>query len=76
MSDHHDIERIESCLNQLREHFDTVQIFVTRQDQDGTTTAATGVGNWMARYGQVRDWVDKEMEVSRVYARRKMEEER
>jgi hypothetical protein len=45
---------------QLAEHFDTVQIFVTHQEGEITTSAIEGAGNWFARYGQVRQWVEYE----------------
>lgn len=40
----------------LAEHFDTVQIFCTKQRGKNTFTFDTGSGNWYARYGQVREW--------------------
>lgn len=44
----------------LREHFDTVQIFVTRHDVDaeGTLSRAEGSGNYFARYGLCEQWVN------------------
>lgn len=44
----------------LMEHFDTVQIFVTRHmpsELDATRMLSMGAGNWFARSGQVREWV-------------------
>lgn len=41
----------------LREHFDTVQIVVTRHesDEDGTSATSWGSGNWYARHGAMRE---------------------
>lgn len=53
-------EEIEAILRkhcaQLSEHFDTVQIFVTRQEGADTGCSAYGTGNWFARFGQVKLW--------------------
>ncbi len=52
---------IDAHCNQLAEHFDSVQIFVTRHEEDGGTRfASRGTGNWFAREGQVRAWVKKQ----------------
>ena len=59
---------IVRAAEQLGEHFDTVQIFVTRHesgDKGGTLHNEAGVGNWYARYGQVREWVMQQEEVGR-----------
>lgn len=51
---------IEVHVNQLMEHFDTVQIFVTRHEPatlNGTVRADLGGGNWYARYGQAKEWL-------------------
>ena len=47
----------------LSEHFDSVQIFVTKHDKlrfRGTRGFTFGCGNWFARYGQVREWIVNE----------------
>lgn len=41
----------------LGEHFDAVEILVSRHDADGTRTVAKGCGNWHARLGVVREWL-------------------
>lgn len=47
--------------SELAEHFDAVQIFTSRLLPDGTTEGySRGSGNWMARYGQVEQWVKKQ----------------
>lgn len=60
-----DMERLRVAVESLGEHFDSVQIFVTRaneadrEEDKGTINANLGGGNWFARYGQVRAWLVK-----------------
>lgn len=64
-----DILLIEKALDGLVEHFDTVHIFCTRSNPDETTTTVgKGRGNWFARYGQIRHWLNREDEVDRLKA--------
>lgn len=70
-----DIKLVEQSMNVLREHFDTVQIFASRQDEDGTVNATQGVGNWFARYGQVKDWIHRSEENTRIEARKNYDED-
>ena len=52
-------ELVDRHAHQLAEHFDSVQIFVTRQHGEVASTGSyeTGVGNFYARFGQVREWL-------------------
>jgi len=59
MSEDDDIERLKEFVAKIGEHFDTVQIFAARQEDDGTVNVNWGSGNWSARYGQVRQWAFK-----------------
>lgn len=54
-----DMEILRRASVQLMEHFETVQIFVTRDNgPEGETMAANyGGGNWYARSGQIREWI-------------------
>lgn len=54
-----DMALLKKAAGQLMEHFDTVQIFVTKQCEGAgdTVNANWGCGNWFARYGQVRGWL-------------------
>lgn len=64
-----DMARVDQALDLLREHFDTIQIFVSRNESgelDGTVTVHKGVGNWFARFGQVRAWMIKEEQSLRL----------
>ena len=60
-----DLELLQKAIDTLGEHFDSVQIFATRHDTDGTKSIQKGCGNWFARYGQVREWMLKEEQSSR-----------
>jgi hypothetical protein len=66
-----DLERIDRHVFQLSEHYDTVHIFVTRNDgdKDQTRCANRGSGNWCARFGQISEWVIYENERIRQAAR-------
>jgi len=58
-----DNELLRSAIDKLGEHFDSVQIFVTKHlgtESGGTHSKAVGVGNWYARYGQVVEWLIRE----------------
>lgn len=54
-----DMALMQKATETLMEHFDSVQIFVTRCDDtmDGTVGANFGKGDWYARRGVVRDWM-------------------
>jgi hypothetical protein len=68
-----DMKLLTSHAAQLAEHFNTVQLFATRHEDDGTVTVAYGEGNWYARYGQIKLWIKRE-EVKCVDARNEEEE--
>lgn len=74
-----DMERLKQAVSTLREFFDAVQIFATQLREDGepgpggqegggTLKFCAGGGNWYARYGQVRDWVNCEEACARQQA--------
>lgn len=52
-------ELLDKHLAQISEHFDTVQIFVTKHTPatERTGGRVLGSGNWFARYGQIMEWV-------------------
>jgi hypothetical protein len=67
-----DLEMLAKHVEQLGEHFDTVQIFCSRHDagqEDGTVALNDGAGNWFARYGQIREWINKRDERARIEVR-------
>lgn len=55
-------DRVKNAAENLGEHFDSVQIFVTRHapEDEGTHRIAYGTGNWFARVGQVFTWLQTE----------------
>lgn len=68
-----DKERVQRKVTELLEHFDTVQIFVTRHmpaEMDGTVMCNRGGGSWNARYGQIREWLIYEEQRIRECARK------
>jgi len=62
-----DVKMINKHLDTLIEHFDSVQIFATRQSShnDGTVHINIGRGNYFARYGQIKEWIIVEEESTR-----------
>lgn len=56
------IEYVKRHVTMLSEHFDTVQIFVSRYDDSEGETAVihNGKGNYYARYGHVKQWLKVE----------------
>jgi hypothetical protein len=66
-----DLSKVQKAVDELGEHFDTVQILVTRHEstKGGTINVALGTGNWHARYGQVRTWLVAQDERTRIDTR-------
>lgn len=53
-----DLQIVAAHADRLMEHFDSVQIFVSRHLQDGDTRAISrGAGNYCARIGQIKEWI-------------------
>lgn len=75
MAEEPDISRVETAMNSLSEHFDTVQIFATRHEAEGTVHVSRGCGNWFARFGHVSEWVVRERESTRVRLRKEDDDE-
>lgn len=68
-----DLSIIDKHLDELAEHFDSVQIFVTRYEpnQEGSTiNIHKGIGNWFTRFGFVKSWVIRCEETERVNVRK------
>jgi hypothetical protein len=55
------VKCVDSHVAQLMEHFDAVQIFVSRHDGETGNTGSIhrGGGNWYARVGQVQEWLSE-----------------
>lgn len=68
-----DIAVVRKAVEALGEHFDTVQIFVTRYEaekkESQTVSVHDGMGNWHARYGQVLEWITTRDEYARKNVR-------
>jgi hypothetical protein len=68
-----DLILLRKACSTLIEHFDTVQIFVTRHEpteNHGTVNIHIGRGNWFARYGHIKEWILLEEETARMKAHR------
>jgi hypothetical protein len=64
-----DIEVLRRHAAQLMEHFETVQIFVTRDKKKLTQAMNYGDGNFYARLAQAREFVVRQDEYVRQEAR-------
>jgi hypothetical protein len=58
--DERDFQILENAAAALMEHYDTVHIFVSRQDGDGTFYVSHGRGNYCARFGQIDLWMERQ----------------
>jgi hypothetical protein len=57
------LQLLHDACTRLSEHFDNIQIFASQNpigvsENHDTNTYRVGIGNWWARVGQVRDFVD------------------
>lgn len=58
---------VDRHVEDLREHFQVVQILCSSENEDGGTLRIfRGRGNWFARIGMVREFVDSNKEVQPV----------
>lgn len=70
--------RIQEILDELSEHFDSIQILGTFMDEDGDTgKLSMGKGNYYARRGLASEFVEQDMAATNAYELSKilMEEE-
>lgn len=63
-----DTELVDQHVRALGEHFDSVQIFVTKRIESGTRGLGRGSGDYWARFGRVKTWVLTEEESARLEA--------
>lgn len=65
---------VAKAVDQLGEHFDSVQVFVTRYEPDSVESSTMelfdGSGNWLTRYGQIKEWVLRREAIMAEEARR------
>ena len=50
----------------LSEHYDAVEILVTRHDNGKTKATSKGSGNWYSRYGMAAEYVERMHEQIRL----------
>lgn len=78
MSSESDMELVKKHAEGLGDHFDSVQIFVTRHEpaqEGGTVNINYGSGNYFTRYGHIADWMIRQDERSRKRVREEQEED-
>lgn len=64
-----DLALVQKHIDALGEHFDSVQIFVTRHAEGelgGTVSINLGSGNYFSRYGHVHAWCIRQDEQERM----------
>lgn len=74
----HIVDLVDECVAKIREHVDSVQIFVNKQLEDGTSNTMfyeRGAGNLYARHGQVYEWLVIQRQFQKNYAMRRDEED-
>lgn len=56
---------VQKCLETISEHFDCVQLLVSREigDFSGTERIFIGRGNWFARKGMAKDFLDMDNQI-------------
>ncbi len=55
----------------LNERVDSVRIFVTFQESDGSTKAISrAAGNWYAQFGGIKQWITQEEEKMKIEERK------
>lgn len=60
MTDQERLEFLDCQLAKIGEHFDHVQLLVTWNDENGTSTIKRGIGNWHARKGMAYDFINQD----------------
>ena len=58
-------KEIETFVNRMSEHVDSIRIFVTKCDGKNTKTFTTGGGNFYAQKGQVEEWIEVQRQCER-----------
>jgi hypothetical protein len=61
-------EKVRGILSELAEHFDAIQILGTYVQDDGMTARVSmGTGNWYARQGVAREFLDMDAAVTTAH---------
>lgn len=64
----HLVTKLDAMLAELGEHFDCVQILGTYMGDDGNTNRVTrGIGNWYARQGVAREFLEMDAAQTTAY---------
>jgi hypothetical protein len=58
-------QMMDQFLNRMSEYCDSVQVFATMQDRGTTCRKAKGSGNYYARIGVCREFLDRDTELTR-----------
>lgn len=68
---------VDEAVNRLSEHFDTVRIFVTSHNGSTDTTHCftSWRGNFYAQQAQIHEWLTRQDQAAREYAKRDLQEE-
>lgn len=75
MTEAEDIALVKKHVAALGEHYDSVQIFVTRLNGGDTIRVSSGEGNWYARFGHVTHWLELQKEAARNEAHSEEDDE-
>jgi len=68
------LKLVKRKVAELAEHVDAVQVFVSKDNRDSTSTMECGSGNWYARKGHVRSWLNANDEREREDVRKEDDE--
>lgn len=60
MTDKALVAKVEETTRKLGEYFDAVQVLVTWDEEGVTRTLKTGCGNWHARQGMAREFLEED----------------
>lgn len=70
-----DLKEIERHVAQLGEHFESIRIIASRNQDGKTITCSSGAGNFYAQLGSVRDWLVRQEAQSQEHARQEMKDD-
>lgn len=65
---------VDDHVSQIREHVDSVKVFVTFPTDDGTGETAgyeSGSGNFYAQFGQINEWLNIQRQYQKNWAIRR-----
>ena len=69
MTDEQFAEELKRVAARLSEHCDAIQISACRNDAGNTSCFHTGEGNWYARIGMAKEFIELDVERIRIRAR-------